>query len=427
MKTDKFLIIINTIWQLAEKAFRLCSALITGILLARYLQPELYGKYNYALVFVSFFLTVSSLGSNQICIRELVQDPDANDEIVNSVLALRLFSGALFVFLSIGSSFYLLSDTTTRLLSLIFSISIFLRAFESIELFFKARLEYKYITLPKSISSGLFCCIVLSLVAAQKPVSMLAIASLGEYAFSLTIIAILYVKKKGPLCPSFVSMLRIKSLLADGWPFIISGLAITVYMKIDQLMIGTMVGSQELGLYSVAVQITEAFYLIPVAFVNSSFPSLIRAKNTDESQFYSNLQDLYSRVSMMSYLSIVIVLIFSKNILLSLYGVTYGGAAPLLVLLIWSVLFVALGTAQSAYMVSMNWNKMYLQMVLIASVINIVLNYLLLPIFGALGAAVATVFSQWVAMHGACFLFDPLRKTRNMVTKSIFLQSNKRR
>ncbi len=121
----------------------------------------------------------------------------------------------------------------------------------------------------------------------------------------------------------------------------------------------------------------------------------------------------------MGYASILFASLFSKELLDILYGDTYVKAAPILSLLIWSVMFMTLGTARGAFMVTMNLTGLYLKTVAIASIINITLNYILIPKYGAFGAAAATVVSYWFAVHGACFFFRPLHRTGNMLTKAL--------
>ncbi len=422
IESESVSILASTAWQIVEKSLRLCSALISGVVIARYLQPEQFGIYNYALAFTSFFVAVSNLGTSQIFVRELIKEPQSNAEIVSSAFFLRILSGLLFSLMAIGTSFVLISDTLVRLLIVIFSLQMVFRASEAIEFSFESRLEYRSITFSRSIASALSTVLIVASIATGKSIILLSTAACSQYLIAFITIISVYVYQRQVLSISTVSLCRIMNVLSDSWPLIFSGFAITVYMRIDQIMINALVGSVELGLYSATVQLTEVFYLIPIAFIKSNFPRIIQLKEEGESVFYDNLQKLYNRLSLISYVSIAFVSIFSRKLLGTLYGPGYVEASSILALLVWSVLFVTLGTAQSAFMVSMNWAKIHLKTVLIASIVNVFLNYLLIPRHGAFGAAIATVFSYWVAVHGACFLFEPLHKTRSMLSKSfIFL------
>ncbi len=271
----------NTVWQLVEKAFRLCSALVSGILVARYLQPEQYGVYNYAIAFVSFFVTVSHLSTNQIFVRELVKQPEHSQEIVSSALSLRILSGILSVVLAIAASFTFVSEPEIRLLVVIFSLQMIFRSSEVIECFFESRSEYKHVTLPKSVSSITSTLLVVILIVERGSIFALATAYSAEFLMSSVALVAVYLRQKQILSIASISLSRIKNVLSDSWPLIFSGIAVTIYMRIDQIMINSIVGSTELGLYSAVVQITEAFCIIPIAFVNSSFPEIVQLKEEE--------------------------------------------------------------------------------------------------------------------------------------------------
>lgn len=412
-------VIANTGWQVFEKVLRLGSALLSGILVARYLQPEQYGTYNYALAFTSFFIAVSNLGANQIFVKDLITSPEHNKEIVSTAFTLRIVSGIFFFAIASGTSLVLIKDSTVQLLVIIFSLQMILKASEAIEFFFQSRMEYKYITCSKSLSSIVSVTLIVAAVTSERSIFILAMASVLECLVSLLLTLKFYKNKHQTISFSFVSFTRLKKVLSDSWPLIFSGFAITVYMRIDQIMISRMSGSVELGLYSAVVQLTEAFYLLPIAFIQASFPKLIKLKEKNEQEFYTSLQDLYNKVSLMGYVSILFVSLFPQKILSSLYGETYLEAAPVLSLSIWSVIFVTLGVARSSFIIAMNFPKFHLKTVVMASVINVVLNFFLISEYGAFGAALSTVISYWFATHGACFFFQPLRKTGNMITKSL--------
>lgn len=410
---------MNTGWQIFEKIVRLCLALISGILIARYLQPEQYGVYNYALAFISFFVAVSNLGSNQIFVKNFVQDPEHHQEIVSTAIALRLFSGISLSALASGISLIFIEDKTVQILVIIFSLQMVFRASEAIEFFFHSRMEFKWIACARNLAAGIATFLLVLAIIEDRSIFVLAAISSIEFLVSLLVLSTIYTKQNQFFRFSDISLNRLRRILKDSWPLIFSGIAITVYMRVDQLMISSMSGNSELGLYSAVVRLTEAFCLIPLAFIQSTFPKLIRLKEENEQEFYSALQNLYDRVSLMGYASILFASLFSKELLGVLYGDTYVKAAPILSLLIWSVVFMTLGTARGSFMVAMNLTGLYLKTVAIASIINIILNYILIPEYGAFGAAVATVISYWFAVHGACFFFRPLHRTGNMLTKAL--------
>ncbi|MGC1528360.1 MAG: flippase [Phormidesmis sp.] len=413
-------VITDTGWQVLDKIVRLATASFALILMVRYLHPEEYGEYNYALAFISFFDIVSTLGANQILTRDIVKEPENEEEIVTTALVLRVFSGLLLAAVANYVSGVFVKDAAIRLLIFVFSLKTAFRAAEPIELFFQSKLEYKCITYSKVISYLLSFVLLFAVIHSKQSVVFIALIPAVEIFVSSLGLIFVYLRGR-KICFPQISLLRMRKVLTDSWPLIFSGIAVTLYMRIDQIMIGHMSGNSELGLYSSAVRLTEVFYVFPIAFIQSNFPNIVRLKESDETEFYNSLQTLYNRVSFMGYVFAILVTIFSKNIVTILYGESYIEASPILSLLIWSVLFVALGVARSSFLITMNWNISYLKIVTMASVLNIILNFMLIPKNGAFGAAVATVISYWFAVHGSCFLFRPLFRTGRMLTKSLIL------
>ncbi|MGI8935908.1 MAG: flippase, partial [Phormidesmis sp.] len=250
-------ILVNTGWQLFEKVVRLCLALISGILIARYLQPEQYGVYNYALAFISFFAAVSNLGSNQIVVKDLVQEPEHRQEIVSTAIALRLFSGISLSILASGISLVFIEDKTVQILVIIFSLQMIFRASEAIEFFFQSRMEFKWIACARNLAAGVATVLLVLAIIKDQSIFVLAVISSVEFLASLLFLSAIYIKQNHFFSLAHISLSRLKSILRASWPLIFSGIAITVYMRVDQLMISSMSGNAELGLYSAVVRLTE--------------------------------------------------------------------------------------------------------------------------------------------------------------------------
>jgi O-antigen/teichoic acid export membrane protein len=180
-----------------------------------------------------------------------------------------------------------------------------------------------------------------------------------------------------------------------------------------------MVGSQELGVYSVAVRLTEVWIFIPSALFWSVFPSILEAKKIDEDLFYDRLQKFYNLMALISYAIAIPMTIFSPWLVVTLFGEAYSGGSVMLATLIWANIFWNLEMARCAFLTSMNWNRFYFLTVSIACLLNVGLNYLLIPRYGGMGAVVASIFSYWFAAHGSCFISRKMYRTGFMLTKAI--------
>jgi O-antigen/teichoic acid export membrane protein len=211
-----------------------------------------------------------------------------------------------------------------------------------------------------------------------------------------------------------------KVLLKDSWPLIFSCVVIMIYLRIDQVMLREMVGSEEVGIYSVAVRMAEVWFFIPSAIYWSVLPSLVEAKAVSDALFFERLQKYYNLMALMAYAVAVPTMLLAKWLVPMLFGAVYAKAGVMLAVLIWANVFTYLEIARSAFFNVMNWNKIYFVTLGLGAVMNVVLNLILIPRYGGLGAAIASCISYWFATHGACFLYKPLHKTGFMLTKAMF-------
>jgi O-antigen/teichoic acid export membrane protein len=294
---------------------------------------------------------------------------------------------------------------------------------EAIDFFFQSKVLSKYTAYSKNVACLASAVAITAAIFQNCSILTIAVLSNLEFAISATLTLIFYLWKGYKLSILSVSWQRAIALLKDSWPLILSGIAIIIYMRIDQVMIKLISGDTELGIYSAAVRLTEAFYLIPTAIVGSTLPKITQASEESKELLYSELQSLYKVVALISYISIFFTSILAKPIISIMYGDDYLASVPILRVLIWTILFVNLGIAQHSFIVIMNWTSLYMKIVFLASLMNILLNYLLIPDYGAIGATIATIFSCWFVTHGACFIYKPLNKTGEMTTKALTLMS----
>jgi len=188
-------------------------------------------------------------------------------------------------------------------------------------------------------------------------------------------------------------------------------------MKIDQIMLGQMVGDEAVGIYSAAVRVSEVWYFIPTTIVASVFPAILEAKKRSEAQYYQRLQRLYD---LMVWLSVSVALpmtLLSTPIVTLLFGEAFAASGPVLAIHIWAALFVFLGVASGKWFLAENRQLLSFQRTALGMIVNVILNFLLIPGFGVMGAAIATVISQATA----AWFFDSVQ----LVTRRMFFMKLK--
>jgi PST family polysaccharide transporter len=149
-----------------------------------------------------------------------------------------------------------------------------------------------------------------------------------------------------------------------------------------------MVGDKAVGVYSAAVRVSEVWYFIPTTIVASVFPAILKARNSSEEQYYKKLQHLFD---LMLWLSIGIALpmtFLSESVIKILFGETYLDASSILSIHIWASVFVFFAE---------NRQILSFQRTTIGALANVILNFLFIPQFQAVGAATATIISYAIA------------------------------
>ena len=410
----------NVGWLFADKVLRIAGGLLVGVWVARYLGPGQFGLFSYSLAFAAMFMTIGALGLDGIVVRNIVRDPSCRDEVLGTVFILRITGGVIAVGLALGSIFLLRPhDNVVHLLVGVTAAGSIFQAFDVIDFWFQSQVLSKYTVYAKNAAFLVITVVKILLILMNAPLVYFAYAGLAEMILGAVGLVLVY-RIKGYSLKSWTGGRGLAGkLLHDSWPLIFSGIVTMIYMRIDQVMLGEMVGNEEVGIYSAAVRLAEAWYFIPGAIVASVFPSIVEAKAISDDLFYSRLQKLYNLMAFLGYLVALPVTFLASWLIKFLYGAAYIKAGPMLALLIWAGLFVNLGIARSSFLTTMNWTRVHFMTVFLGCIVNVALNFVLIPRYGGMGAVIASCIAYWFAVHGACFVHKPLYKTGRMLTKAM--------
>ena len=401
----------NTSWIFAEQILRLVAELLVGVWVARYLGAEQFGVLSYAIAFVAIFSTIAKLGLDSIVVRELVIKPSQKDKYLGTAFWLK-FGGAFFSLAVVALALQLTSNNyTTKLYILIIACGMISQSFEVVTFYFQSQVQAKYISSGKLMQLLLSSLLKIYLVYVDGDLKWFVLVSLVDQITLAAAYFIVYRRQQlGGFIRSF-DYATAKQLLKDSWPLIFSGFVVMIYMRIDQVMIKEMLGDKEVGVYSVAVRLSEVWYFIPMVITNSLFPSVINAKKVSQELYYARLQRLYSFMVWIAIAVAIPTTFLSDWLVAILYGEAYQGAGQILKIHVWASVFVFLGVASSAWLTSENLQRYAFSRTFAGAVINVVLNLVLIPAYGILGAVIATVIAQSMA----AFIFDVFtKKTRVM-------------
>lgn len=410
----------NTSWLMAGRIFRMLVLMLVGIYVARYLGPENFGLLSYALSFTGLFLALAMLGLDGIVVRELVKKPEQQDELLGTAFWLKL-GGTFLMWAAIAAIAPMVGhDTGMNVLIAIFAFAAVFQAFNVIDFNFQAEVKSRYVVHAQFIQLVISSAVKLTFIAIEAPLVWFAWAYFIDGALIASGLVIMYFRKTGNLFHLKWNLRIATRLLRRCWPLIFSGVVISIYMKIDQVMLNFMMGSEAVGLYAAAVRISEAWYFIPVVVTSSVFPAIINSKQQNKTIYHQQLKKLYN---LMAWLGISIALpisVLSPWIISILYGTHYAEAASVLAIHVWTGVFVFIGVASGKWLLNENLQIYTMINTSIAAVANIILNYYLIPLHGITGAAAASLVSFAISGYFSQALFEKTRGNFIRLTDSLF-------
>jgi PST family polysaccharide transporter len=413
-------IIANTGWLFADRILRMGVGLFVGVWVARYLGVEQFGVFNYATAFVALFSTLSTLGLDAIVVRSIVREPEKRAEILGTAFWLKLLGGVAALLLAVSSIILVRHDDqlTISLVAILSSVGIF-QAFDTIDLWFQSQVQSKYTVIAKNTAFVITALVKVTLISIQAPLIAFAWAGLGEVSLGAIGLIISYrVRGYSPWLWPWSSPLA-KTLLKESWPLILSGVTIMIYMRIDQIMLGQMIGDKAVGLYSAATRISEVWYFIPMAMASSVSPAIYAAKEVSESLYYRRIEQFLRLLSWLSIVVAVPMSFLSGTIITVLFGKSYEASASILAIHIWASLFVFMGVGTSSWFIAEGLTQFALRRTITGAITNVFLNIFLIPAYGGVGAAIATVISQAFASFLGNATHPKTRKIFNLQVKSL--------
>jgi O-antigen/teichoic acid export membrane protein len=395
--------------------------MIVSIQIANYLGRTQNGILTGGNVYIYFFSAIATLGLDQFIIKELHQFPERRDIILGTSFWLKVMSGLVCIpLIYLAYQVYPARSTPYYFVFVLSFIGI-AQAFNVIDSYFQSQVQSKYIMQVQVAGNLVSAGVKMLFIYLGLPV----VYFVYTYLLDVLLLSVGYYftyqrKQRSILRWRFNKTLAAK-LLSFSWPLIISGIMVALYMKIDQLMLQNMVSVTEAGAYATVVQLSEAWNFVPAVVVSSLFPAILNARRDDRQRYTKRIQNLYD---LMVYLSVpaALVVTFAAPLIYKLYKPEYAYAAPVLSVHIWSGVFVFLGAASGQYLIAESLNKLTFIRTGFGAIVNILLNLLLIPKMGMMGAAVATL----IAYASAAFFILAIPKVNRqgvMMLKSLFLIS----
>lgn len=412
----------NTSWLFAEKILRIILTFIVVVWMARYLGPEQFGIYNYALSFVALFTILSTLGLDKLINKELLATPLESNTILGTSFSMRII-GAIVLCIASSITIIILRPDDKMMLTfvVIISFTFFFNAFEIIKYWFESHVQAKYSVIAEAITLFLSSLIRILFIIYELPLISFVWLVLVESIILSIMYLLIYKMKSNKISKWEFKKEKLTYLLHQGWPLILAGTLYILYTRIDQIMLGEMIGNEAVGIYAAAVKVSGSWMFIPIVIATSFFPAMLNARKVDYSLYIKRTKHLLNFMALIGFAAGIFFWLFATPLISITFGTYYMESSSVLIIHIWGSLFSAMSAISYRYFIAEGLQKLSFYRGLVGFIINIVLNYLLIPIYGVIGAAIATLISQFMALYLFNVTSSKTRPMFYMQTRALFL------
>lgn len=406
---------------LAENIFRMGMVAATSFWIARQLGPADFGVLNFASAFVAILMAVGNLGL-ETPITMILAKKESDDEVLYIALIMRLIAG-LFTY---GLAFSMLygfayRDRISTECALIISTGLIFGAFGVFDYWFKARTEA---IVPAIVR------VTATLLSNIAKISCLVLG-LGLHAISWAISIEVILISLGLFCAyrklnknrvnfKKIHVKRALDLFRSGWPYMLGALLIMLYMKIDVVLMGYMAPKAETGIYALSQKLSEVLYIVPTVLIQSIYPHIVKKIAVSNDGEDSNGQLLFDFAMAGSFIVLIFSYIFVGPIIDYIFGQAYESSVNVFYIHGLSVFAIALNSARSNWMAVLNVQNKIPMITFLGLLMNLVMNYLLIPDYGAMGAAAATLVSYFFSGYLISYFVKDLKSIFFLQTKSFW-------
>lgn len=415
----------NSGWLLLDKLSKLFPGIIVLALIARHLGPQEFGIWNYGLALTLIVGSLAMMGTDKIAVKEFIHQEQREDVIVNTLVGMRLVAGLVCMLISMG--FVLLTKRNNPLYfycTLFSSLNVVLQSFDVLDYFYQVKHTVKQVILPKVTVFLLFCIIKLAVIFLDGTLLAFLWVSLLELVVTYGVIMIRYRRSLPAIKKLRIDLALAGTLLTEGWPLIFSNLVVVLLVKVDLVLLDALASPAQVGEYVSAAKISELWYALPTVISVAMLPGLMTKRNSDR-KAYVEMVEKWQRLSFWTSVAIAAGVMCTAPVIVPfLYGSRYAAASHILMIHIWASVPVFLNAVFVQYMFIEGQYKMYLYSNVAGLIVNVVVNLVLIPVMGGVGAAIATVVA-YATVSGILVLLDGTRQlpvfTRRMFSPVLVL------
>lgn len=410
----------NVGWVVLEKIASLIIGLATLALVARHLGLSNFGLYSFSIAFPQMMQIISTLGLGQLVIRDFSQDKLSQSMIIGSMVFLFFVTGLASAVATVVLAFLLQSRNPENIVLIsIASLSMIFTPSTVISNWFQSQLKAKYISIVGIVTLVIVSLIRLILVYYNSGVIWFVCTNVISAGIGAIGLIIAYWKIKNKFHLWSIDISYIKSILTEGWPKLGHAVVTTLGRKSDMVLLGVLATPEAVGIYAIAYRIQMYLAFFPSVVANSLAPGLSKSKITTESDYQESLLNSYKIIFIIFIISGLPIIFLSPGIISFLYGSEFQNADSVLSILSAGLLFIGIGNVRSWFITNERIFKYGLIVGISVSFISIMGNLLIIPIYGAIGAALVSLLSYILGNIIFDWLYRPARKNAFILLSAI--------
>lgn len=417
----EFLLILNNIkWLLFDKLLILILEFFIGVKVANYYGASSFGQYSYAISLVAFSNIFFELINSRV-LKKYYTENNFNNLVFNTNFFKNSIAIFLFFIPIIYKVFYNIDNTLFYLLFFLCLDNILATTTSGIENFFEYKLEAKRIVISNNIVKIIsyflqYICMFLSkgivFIAIIRCVGSLIRMIILKFQYRSSYLKNLENKKVK------LDINLIVKIIDESKYLWFSFVSFLIYTQTDRLMINHYLGVEEVGVYTIGMQLSNILAILIGPIQNSLFPKFLELYRKDYKRYY-NFYLLINAVITQFYLVITLLsMLVVKYTFKYVYSSQYNGAILVYSILTFSVFIKANGSLQTGHMTIKNITKKSFYKTLVSLILNIILNIILIPTYGINGAAIATLITQFIALFLIDFFIKEYREQAFIQLKS---------
>lgn len=414
-------IVENVYWAVLGKVVNIICGLLVGIMVARYLGPDQFGLMNYVISYVSIFSILATFGLDGIEIRELAKQGAVKETILGTAFVIRLIFAGITTLLVLVTLWMFESDVFTFVMVMVYSLSLILSSLNVVRNYFTSIVLNEYVVKTEIFRTLIGSGIKALLLISHCSLSWFIVASTfdfvlvgGGYIYS-------YHEKAGSIRAWKFDFSIARILIKESFPLLLSGTAVIIYQKIDAVMIRNMMDNASVGQFSAASKVTELAIFIPTVIAQTVTPLLVKAHQEDPERYHAKQQQ-FMDIMVWSAVAVALAMcLLAYPAIWVLYGEKYLSAIPVLQIMAWKTVFMALSAASGQMIIIQNLQRYAVVRNIVGCIVSVALNFLLIPAWGIIGSALATVITVAFSGYFSHLFIKPYRYLFPMQTRALFL------